>query len=785
MGDPMSLRWETVRRICYVATAALAVAPSICEAQRPFTVADDIAFTYFGDPFLDKAEPLSVSPDGAYVVVHTEHGRLDIDCPESSLRIYRTADVRSFLLHPRMDIQPPPIWSFSKSTYKDGPVISKLKWLRDSSGFGFLSKSNTGEDRLFLADVRTRTIRALTPEGQRVTGFDIRDASHFVYTVLSPAIREQAASEGAAVSLVGTNRTIASLLSPASALEWHDLSELWGVVGGKRARVEDTSSYTPLAVHWKGQLALALSPDGHTVLTALTVPLVPSDWATLYPPPYALGPLRLSPRQQNPNGFDGWSDVSRYALVDLATNSIKPLPLGPLGYEAGWVGLPYTDWSKDGASIALTDTFLDRDGADSHTVPIRPCAAVIDVKKNQANCVELVLGDKSNGEHEDGYHLIDGIQFDPQSKERVTLKYIYPGDASAMISYTRSSSGSWIADPSTAELPESDRPIQVSIRQSLNDPPLLMATDTATKVSRVIWDPNPWLKNVELGDVSVYRWKDETGRSLLGGLFKPPHFTPGKRYPLVIQNHGFSETDFVPSGIYPEGFAARELAAAGFIVLQARGCPIRHTPEEGLCQVAAYESAVKQLVADGLVDPDRIGIIGFSRTCYYTLEAITTSKIHFGAASITDGIDMGYLQYMLSDKVYSPDSISVIGAPPFGKGLERWLKESPEFNMDKVATPLLVVGVGQVGILNEWEPYSTLWHLDKPVDLILLKQGTHPLTNPAQRMVSQGSTVDWMRFWLKGEEDPDPTKKEQYGRWRLLRALPEQGNRESPQMPAK
>jgi len=29
--------------------------------------------------------------------------------------------------------------------------------------------------------------------------------------------------------------------------------------------------------------------------------------------------------------------------------------------------------------------------------------------------------------------------------------------------------------------------------------------------------------------------------------------------------------------------------------------------------------------------------------------------------------------------------------------------------------------------------------------------------------------VDWFSFWLKGEEDPDPAKAEQYKRWRKLR----------------
>src|SRR5260370_7468998 len=41
-------------------------------------------------------------------------------------------------------------------------------------------------------------------------------------------------------------------------------------------------------------------------------------------------------------------------------------------------------------------------------------------------------------------------------------------------------------------------------------------------------------------------------------------------------------------------------------------------------------------------------------------------------------------------------------------------------------------------------------------------------------MVSPQGNVDWFGFWLKGEEDSDPAKAEQYARWGKLRKLQEQ-----------
>jgi len=91
---------------------------------------------------------------------------------------------------------------------------------------------------------------------------------------------------------------------------------------------------------------------------------------------------------------------------------------------------------------------------------------------------------------------------------------------------------------------------------------------------------------------------------------------------------------------------------------------------------------------------------------------------------------------------------------------------------------LLVVGEGPVSLLFMWQPYAGLRYLQKPVELMMLNTHEHVLTNPGVRIASQGGSVDWFRFWLKGEEDPDSAKTEQYTRWRKLRKLQEE-NRKS------
>ena len=113
----------------------------------------------------------------------------------------------------------------------------------------------------------------------------------------------------------------------------------------------------------------------------------------------------------------------------------------------------------------------------------------------------------------------------------------------------------------------------------------------------------------------------------------------------------------------------------------------------------------------------------------------------------------------------------VYGGPPYGKKLSQWLKQSPSFHMDKIETPIRIQTLYPSSLLSDWSWYSGLSRLGKPVEMIYIPEGTHVLEKPWDRMTSQQGNVDWFCFWLKGEEDPDPAKAEQYKRWRELRSL--------------
>ena len=495
---------------------------------------------------------------------------------------------------------------------------------------------------------------------------------------------------------------------------------------------------------------------------------VPKEWEALYPPPFPSDPYRVRAGRQDPNAFSGQRAASEYVLIDLATGKTRSVTHAPTGNTAGWAGLSLAEWSADGQSVVLSNTFLAIETQPESDERRRPCVAVADIATAHVACVER-RKEQTESNDEESWR-VDGAHFVMGNSRRLIVQH----SAQGLMGYVRLDDGSWRADATAAESDPRKFSIDVSVHESLNQPPLLIAANKKTKKSRIIWDPNPQLGGIQLGEVSVFQWKDKSGRDWRGGLYKPPDYVNGRRYPLVIQTHGFDEQDFQPSGVFPTAFAAQELAAAGFLVLQVEDCPVRATPGEGPCQVAGYEAAVDQLAADGSVDPQRVGIIGFSRTCYYVLESLTTSTLHFQAASITDGVDEGYLQYLTNldngGNGIAKEAEAMIGARPFGAGLQEWLKQSPGFNMDRVTTPLQVVALGRRSLLGMWEPYAVLRYLNRPVDLIVVDSDEHVLTNPAAREVSQGGTVDWFRYWLQDYVDANPAKYEQYVRWKTMRA---------------
>ena len=95
---------------------------------------------------------------------------------------------------------------------------------------------------------------------------------------------------------------------------------------------------------------------------------------------------------------------------------------------------------------------------------------------------------------------------------------------------------------------------------------------------------------------------------------------------------------------------------------------------------------MEQLSKAGLIDFSQSEYTRISRTVFYVLQALTNSNIRFRATSITDGMTLGYMNYLTSIGLGSSivnEQVGIIGSAPFGTGLADWIKSSPDFNIEE------------------------------------------------------------------------------------------------------
>ena len=751
------------------------------QASRRFSVRDDIEMVRFEDPPGGGGRgTVKFSPDYQYFAVVTERGILEGNVVEDSLWMFRTSDiVKRLRSSTSSDITVHPL---VRMTARHFPVIYDLEWV-DSSSVTFRARTGHHKLQLFKVNARTGSLDAVSGRGQDVGmygQFDTRNGNS-IYTVISPAVRHQLDEESMSRVVQVVSGSLADVLhlpepdgstSHEGDIDWRDL---WAVIGGKQRKIETNAFQSPLHIS-PGILPhkIGLSPDGRSVVIPLPVSYIPEQWSR-----YAVNlgqPFvsRIQPGAQDLNVKDTSFLAYQFMLINLAKGTMKPLLNAPVGSSGGYHRpRPFATWSSDGRQIALVNTYLPLDSEKSARTP---CIAVLNVVTGNAVCLETVAEDSE--QREERFTAITDLHFDPSDCTRLIWSYEDSSkDIGGTLIYRLKKDGKWNRVKETAP---TGAPINVTIQQSLNDPPKIVATDRETGFSIIVLDPNPQLRTMSLGEVSEFHWTDNVGRHWEGGLVKPPDYIPGRRYPLVIQTHGFIKDDFLVNGGLTTAFAARELAAVGIVVLQVNDqrCTLHFmgSTEEDQCAVRAYESGVRRLVDDGMVDPEKVGITGFSQTGLYTMRALTDGKIHLAAATISDATVGGYLEFVYGiGDPRGPDllknDIGRIGVAPVGEGLNTWIARSPVFNISRISTPIRFEAVSPTVTSFMWEPFALLQYLRKPAEFVQIDFGTHPLSNPEERLASQGGAVDWFRFWLQDYEDPDPAKADQYIRWRELRTL--------------
>ena len=708
--------------------------------KHPVSVADTIRMTRVAGSGYPSLRPISgfavFSPDGKHFAIVVGRGNVEKNTNEYSLLVFRTADVFDGGV-------PRALVTMSSSSNREG--IVDLRWSRDNDTIFFLGASADEPTQLYSVQCGSGELKKLTSNRTSLVSYALsEEADTIVFAAERPAadvINENVLRGGfhvMAESLPDLIRGQISNYEPAL------------FVKGKSPSPEQ--SLHTLGLFDSGINDLFLSPDGRYLVVKTDATEIPEEWSE-YEDPYLQGVFRIKPHK----GVA--TRILRYELIDIRARSTKVLLDSPATYARADVL-----WSPDSKSLLLCGVYLPLDVENQAELQSRRSNKfVVEIKLPGREFVKITS------------EQLTPIRWDSRTNivQFQTRRDQSQNGSVAQAVYYRKTDVVWKRMPNppagvTDALPD------ILDEQGPNLPPHVVAVDANTQRKVTLLDLNPQFADLQFGRVEEIKWKDGAGRPVSGGLYLPPDYIAGKKYPLVIQTHGFDPHRFVIDGSHITASAAQPLVNKGIVVLQMDDIfyDSLETPQETERAMSAYENAVEYLDQKGIIDRSRVGLVGFSRTCLYVKYTLTHSSQHFAAAIAADGFDGGYLQYFGYGNIasnFDSEEEGVIGAPPFGDGLLTWLKRSPGFLLDKVQTPLQIQALAPGSLLGEWEWFLGLKRLGKPVDFIYLPTGTHILVKPWDRMVSQEGSVDWFCFWLKSEEDPDPKKTEQYVHWRELR----------------
>jgi dipeptidyl aminopeptidase/acylaminoacyl peptidase len=266
-----------------------------------------------------------------------------------------------------------------------------------------------------------------------------------------------------------------------------------------------------------------------------------------------------------------------------------------------------------------------------------------------------------------------------------------------------------------------------------------------------------FIASLQLGTTEDIRFNSADGTSIHGLVVKPPGFQPGRKYPTLLYIHGGPNLQDDHSLDYTGyQFKRQMLAAAGFVVfgVNYRGSSGRGdafsraiAADWGHKEVEDLLAGVDYLVRQGIADPDKLGIGGWSyggMLTDYTISVDTRFKAALSGAGTgnplgTYAADQYFIQYN-----------SELG-PPW-KSSDLYIRlGSPLLHADRIHTPTLFMGGDKdfnVPIVGGEQLYLALRTLGVPAQLIVYPGQYHTLTRPSFLKDRMQRATAWFTRYL-------------------------------------
>ena len=263
------------------------------------------------------------------------------------------------------------------------------------------------------------------------------------------------------------------------------------------------------------------------------------------------------------------------------------------------------------------------------------------------------------------------------------------------------------------------------VEQTLTTPPELYVSDLTTFVPKQITHLNDAYRGRSIGATRVIRWKNpKDGLEIEGLLTLPVGYETGKRYPLLTFVHGGPASRFDQGflGYLGSLYAPHVLAANGFAILRPNprgtggyGQQFRaaNRNDWGGMDWIDINAGIDKLIADGIADPNRMGLMGWSYGGFMASWAVGHSD-RLRAISVGAPVtDLLSFHGTTDIRDFIPSYFTGSDASPVAP-------ENAPANSDTPQLESLAHAPLSIDLLRE---HSPLWHLQPTRAAVLIQQG--------------------------------------------------------------
>lgn len=283
-----------------------------------------------------------------------------------------------------------------------------------------------------------------------------------------------------------------------------------------------------------------------------------------------------------------------------------------------------------------------------------------------------------------------------------------------------------------------------------------------------VTDANPQVRTWKLPQLSKVTWKAPDGAEVEGILELPPGYKSSDGpLPLIVELHG-GPTDATPFCLIYWIYGRTLLPAKGYALLSPNYRGSTGYGDKFLTDLIGRENdievkdilaGVDAMVQQGIADPDKLGVMGWSNGGFLT-NCLITQTTRFKAASSGAGVLDQFMQWGMED---TPGHvINYMKGYPW-KAADAYLKGSPSVKLDKIKTPTLIhVGENdaRVPAAHARTLYRALHHyLDVPAELVVYPGEGHGLMKQKHRKAKMEWDVAWFDRYVRGKSDSEKPKR--------------------------